>query len=48
MGVCRAVQSKFRSGGGVPETVIRLYNTPESFPVFTIADVDKLRTSPAD
>jgi hypothetical protein len=27
------------------EAVIRLYNTPQSLPVFTIADVDKLRTS---
>src|SRR5690348_1092296 len=27
------------------ETVLRLHNTPQSFPVFTIADVDKLRTS---
>lgn len=27
------------------EAVIRLHNTPQSLPVFTIADVDKLRTS---
>ncbi len=27
------------------EAVIRLHNAPQSFPVFTIADVDKLRTS---
>jgi len=26
------------------EAVIRLHNTPQSLPVFTIADVDKLRT----
>ena len=29
------------------ENVIRLHNTPESLPVFTIADLDKLRTSGA-
>lgn len=27
------------------EAVIRLHNTPQSLPVFTIADVDKLRMS---
>jgi hypothetical protein len=27
------------------EAAIRLHNTPQSLPVFTIADVDKLRTS---
>jgi hypothetical protein len=27
------------------EAVIRLHNTPQSLPVFIIADVDKLRTS---
>ena len=29
------------------EAVIRLHNTPQALPVFTIADVDKLRTSQA-
>jgi hypothetical protein len=29
------------------EAVIRLHNTPESLPVFTIGDVDKLRTNRA-